>query len=65
MFIASAAQKPPPRFGGAEHNLISTYLTSFRPSEPHLVLLRFRSINISLLRSEIHPLLPSGLIDIK
>jgi len=37
---------------GAEPNLTSTYLVSFRPSEPRLVVVRFRSINISLLRSE-------------
>ena len=49
---SSWARQPPARFGGAEPNLTSTYLVSFRPSEPRTVVVRFRSINITLLRSE-------------
>jgi len=52
MFIASSALEPPARFGKAEHNLTSIYLVSFRLSEPRMILLKFRSIDISLLRSE-------------
>jgi len=36
MFIAKEAREPPARFGGAELNLTSTNLVSFRPSEPRL-----------------------------
>jgi len=51
MFIAGRFEKPPARFGGAELKLTSTNPESFRPSEPRLALLRFWSIDISLLLS--------------
>jgi len=61
MFIVPRTENPPARFGGAEVNLTSTNPGSFRLSEPRLGLRRYRSINISHLRSEelsrliIHP----------
>jgi hypothetical protein len=54
MFIAESSLEPPARFGGAELILTGTNLVSFRPSEPRLVVLRFRPINMSLLRSKTH-----------
>jgi hypothetical protein len=52
MFIAHRPEKLRHGSEEAELNLTRTNLVSFRPSEPHMVLLTFWSINMSLLRSE-------------